>query len=147
MTTDPSRPKTVWQLAQDTDQPLATVIFQAVAYDAWQSGGMIAAEWVDSLSSILHGRSPWRRPGAPAGVPVTNALTAAEPAAEFARRVLHDLGSPVLVGAPEIADAAERAELGVRNGETFTGHADEAARWASLAKGEITLDELVPGTG
>ena len=145
MTTIPALPKTVWQLAKETGQPLETVIFQAVAYRAWQPGGVISAEWADPLSSILHGARPWHRPDTPVG-----AMGAGEPVVgvelieAFAQRVQHALGSPVPVGDPQLAEAAMRVGLGQREGDAFTGHADQAACWDSLAKGELTLDDLAP---
>jgi hypothetical protein len=147
MTTTPARPKTVWQLAKETGLPLEVVIFQSVYYDAWQPGGVIGAEWADSLSSILHSSTPWRRPGGSAEIALARAPIAieSEPATAFAKRVQRALGTSVPIGDPEVADAAVRADLGVRDGDMFTGHADEAATWDQLAKGDLAFDQLELG--
>ncbi|MDA8312283.1 MAG: hypothetical protein M0Z46_17085 [Actinomycetota bacterium] len=139
MTTIPAKPTTVWQLAAETGVSLEVVIYQAVAYGAWLPGGEISAEWGDSLASILHSSTPWRRQGAPAGAGPDGA---SESVTAFAARVLAHLGQVVNVGNTDVADGAVGAGLGERDGEQFTGYPDEASVWAQLANGEITLAEL-----
>lgn len=145
MTTIPARATTVWRLAHETGVPLEVAIFQAVAYGAWLPGGEISAEWADSLSSILHSSSPWRRAGAT--VMTTTDSPVGDLVVAFAERVLSHLGHPVEISDATLADRAVRASLGELDGAGFTGYADEAATWSQLARGEITLDEVVPGSG
>lgn len=149
MTTVPSRPTTVWQLAATTCVPLETVIFQAVAYGAWQPGGVIAAEWSDSLSSILHSSTPWRRlvagPGRQAEKAGSSGSEEADPVAAFAVQVVAALGRAVPVDDPDVARAAERAGLGRIEEDSFVGFPEEAASWSQLASGQLTFDELAAG--
>jgi hypothetical protein len=136
-------PSTVWELARSTNQPLEVVIFQAVAYGAWEPGGTISAQWADSLRSLLHGSRPWRRTGtAPASAEAAHVLEG--PVADFAAAVLTQLGRPIPVTDPETASRLAAAGLGEVNDDRFVGYPEEATTWAQLASSELSLEDLAP---
>ena len=136
-------PTTVWELARSADQQLGVVIFQAVAYGAWEPGGTISAQWGDSLRSLLHGSRPWLR----AGTAPTQPAAGNEPAeavTNFTTAVLAQLGQPVPLTDPEAAARLATAGLGEVSDGWFVGYPEEAATWTQLASGQLSLDDLEP---
>jgi hypothetical protein len=154
---------TVWELAAATGQPLEVVIFQAVAYGAWNEGGRIDAEWAAALSGVLSGSHPWKRVvGHDTGTSGDTAATDVEvgagdeadpvaldgtegsPTATFAAAVLANLGQPVPVADATLAERLAAAGLGEISAEGFSGYAEEAPALSQLAHGSLNLAELEP---
>lgn len=144
-----ARDSTVWALAEATSQPLEVVIFQAVAYEAWTAGGAIDGDWASTLTGVLNSSQPWRRQthhhadterDADA-VPRAHAEVAADPHAAYATTVLGALGSPVAVN-PALCERFCRCSLGEMTDAGFVGFPEEAATWAKLAAGILTVEVL-----
>lgn len=140
---------TVWELAAATNQPLEVVIFQAVAYKAWNPGGTIDSEWAAVLTGVLGGSHPWQRTTTHApDVADTDtahqpdvAGTATDPAA-FAAAVLAQLGQRTTITDPAMAERLVAAGLGDIDAAGFVGYPEEAPTWAQLANGTMSIDDL-----
>jgi hypothetical protein len=146
----------VWELAAATRQPLEVVIFQAVAYNAWQPGGRIGSEWAESLTQVLAGSHPWRRVVSQRAV--SDDVDAAhevldllaldadvDPVAAFAESVLTKLGEPVAVTDPMLAGRLASAGLGELTDDGFVGYPDELVTWSQLSHGEVGVEDLPAG--
>ncbi|MBW3613921.1 MAG: hypothetical protein KY439_01240 [Actinobacteria bacterium] len=150
-----TRDTTVWALAEATGQPLEVVIFQAVAYEAWNPGGAIGADWASALTGVLNGSHPWRRQThhhatesleagdeAPAVIEVETGGEGGRPQAAFAAAVLGALGSAVTVEDTALCEQLSGCGLGEMTVNGFVGFPEEAPTWAQLAAGTITVEEL-----
>lgn len=120
---------TIWDLADQTGQPLATVIHQAVHVGAWQPNGVIGADWAETLIPILSGGDPWRAPVAP---------KPANPR-RIAEAFLADPDRPLDLNDDTMA--ARLVELGLAHNDNgvLLGAIESVPEWNRIASGELQL--------